>query len=181
MQMVTFRLADSLPREAYERIMAHDGPQKRRRLEEMMDSGRGACVLRNPAIARVVVSSLNHFDGRRYRLIRWVVMPNHAHVPIEQIEGYPLGGLVQGWKSFTAKEINNVRRTSGSVWAADYFDRFIRSRQHFGDAMSYIDYNPVAAGLVNTHDEWPFSSAARNAGGTLAAPGNEASVLSGLI
>jgi putative transposase len=50
-------------------------------------------------------------------------------------------------------------------------DRFIRNREYFGNAIAYIENNPVAAGLVNRAEEWPYSSAAENAGGTPAVPG----------
>lgn len=182
-QMITFRLADSLPRDVYARIRARDQDEaeKRRRIEEMIDSGRGACILRNPQIANIVARALKHFDGERYRLLRWVVMPNHVHVLIEQIDGHSLNDVVQTWKSFAAKKINSARNAIGSVWAADYFDRFARNRQHFGDAVSYIENNPVKAGLVSRPGEWPFSSVAEDAGGTPAVPGNESFALSGLI
>ena len=172
-QMITFRLADSLPREVYDNIRAReeDDAEKRHRLEEMIDSGRGGCVLRDPGIANIVETALRHFDGERYRLIAWVVMPNHVHVLIEQVAGHSLSDVVRNWKSFTAKAINRRRQTSGSVWAPDYFDRFIRNREHFANTVLYIEGNPVAAGLVDRVDLWPFSSAVRNAGGTPAVPG----------
>lgn len=53
---------------------------------------------------------------------------------------------------------------TGIVWAPDYFDRYIRNRVHFGDAVFYLENNPVKAGLVKRPHEWPFSSAAYNAG-----------------
>jgi REP element-mobilizing transposase RayT len=39
--------------------------------------------LRRPKVARVVVENWHHFDAERYRLLSWVVMPNHVHVLIE--------------------------------------------------------------------------------------------------
>lgn len=172
-QMITFRLADSLPRELYEKIRARDEDEaeKRRRLEAMIDAGRGGCVLRGAEMATIVEHSLKHFDGERYRLICWVIMPNHVHVVIEQIDGHSLSDIIRSWKSFSAKEINKVRNTSGPVWAPDYFDRFIRNRKHFSNAVAYVECNPVTAGLVDRVEQWPFSSAARNAGGTPAVPG----------
>src|SRR2546423_15472650 len=115
--MITFRLADSLPHHIYENIRARneDDLEKLRRVEEMIDSGRGGCVLRKPETATIVESALKHFDGERYRLISWVIMPNHVHVLVEQIDGYRLSDVVRGWKSFTAKEINKVRKSGGTV------------------------------------------------------------------
>jgi REP element-mobilizing transposase RayT len=161
-QSLTFRLADSLPRAVYDQLVATvaDDAERRRRLDAMIDEGRGACLLRVPEFAAIVGDSLQHFDAMRYRLIAWVVMPNHVHVLIEQLEGFRLGDIVRSWKSFTAKEINRRRNASGRVWAPDYFHRFIRDAAHFGNAVRYIEENPVNAGLAAQPEDWPFSSAA---------------------
>lgn len=161
-QSLTFRLADSLPRAVFDDVAAGaaDDADRRRRLDAMIDEGRGACLLRVPEHARIVSAALKHFDGARYRLLAWVVMPNHVHVLIEQVEGFRLGDVVHSWKSFSAKEINRRRGSKGSVWAPDYFDRYIRDDAHFAGAKRYIEENPVKAGLVASPEDWEFSSAA---------------------
>ena len=52
------------------------------------------------------------------------------------------------------------RGGAGTVWAKDYFDRFIRDEIHFLNTVRYIEENPVKAGLVARPSDWPFSSAA---------------------
>jgi putative DNA methylase len=54
----------------------------RRRIEEYLDAGHGACWLRRPEIAALVEGALRYFDGQRYRLLAWCVMPNHVHTLI---------------------------------------------------------------------------------------------------
>lgn len=174
-QAITFRLADSLPRTVYDKAL-EEAPvvsERRRRLDAMIDEGRGACLLRDLGHAMIVQRALWHFDGERHKLLAWVIMPNHVHVLIEQIDGFPLGDVVRSWKSYTAKEINKLRRANGSVWAPDYFDRFIRNGQHFADTVFYIENNPVKAGLVKRAVDWPYSSVVvqKDAGGTPAVPG----------
>jgi putative transposase len=161
-QTVAFRLFDSLPRSVYDEITALPIAGKRRqRLDALLDEGRGACVLREPKNAEIVENALVHFDGERYRLLAWVVMPNHVHAMVEQVEGYRLSDIVHSWKSYTAKAINGVRKRSGSLWAPDYFDRFVRDERHYAAALHYIEGNPVKAGLAARAQEWPFSSATR--------------------
>ena len=41
----------------------------------------------------------------------------------------------------------------------DYFDRYVRNDEHLAAAMSYIEQNPVKAGLVNSANEWRWGSA----------------------
>ena len=50
-----------------------------REFMEYLDQGMGACVLRRQELATIVGDSLHHFDGVRYHLGDFVVMPNHVH------------------------------------------------------------------------------------------------------
>lgn len=100
-----------------------------------------------------------HADSERYRLIAWCVMPNHVHVLIKQMEGYPLGDVIQSWKSATAHKINGVVGQEGRLWRREYFDRFMRDSDHLSSTIEYIEENPVKAQLVAHAVEWRFSSA----------------------
>jgi putative transposase len=163
-QSITFRLADSLPRHVYDAILSSKTDKDRfRRLEGLVNQGRGACVLKQRDIAAVVENALLFFDGERYRLLAWAIMPNHVHVMIEQIEGHALGSVVHSWKSFTANTINKILGSSGEVWAPDYHDRFIRNLDHYEYALAYIEQNPVKARLIGRAEDWAFSSAHRRA------------------
>jgi REP element-mobilizing transposase RayT len=86
-------------------------------------------------------------------------MPNHVHVLIRQAAGYRLSDTVQGWKSWSARQINRYRGTRGTVWQREYFDRYIRNQRHFDATVAYLEGNPVSAQLVATPEQWRFSSA----------------------
>lgn len=105
-QFVTFRLHDSFPRQLrseWKGLLAiEDHRERRTKLEDYLDRGHGAAWLRKPVLAQLVADAFRHFDGERYRLLAWVVMPNHVHVLFEQTVT-PLGETIGGWKSFTAK------------------------------------------------------------------------------
>src|SRR5262245_1225179 len=88
------------------------------------------------------------FDGVRYRLHAWTIMPNHVHVLLTPLTGWPLGGLVGSWKRFVGREANVLLGRSGAFWQRDYWDRFTRNEAHLGASKTYIDFNPVKAGLV---------------------------------
>jgi len=168
-QSVTFRLADSLPKLVIERIRreTHSEPDERRDLERrkkiefVLDSGLGSCWLRTDRIAAVVETALLFFDGERYRLHAWVIMPNHVHVLFTPIEPHALSQIVGSWKSFTAKECNSLLGRIGAFWEADYFDRYIRDEKHFQAATEYFEGNPVVAGLCGRPEDWRWSSARR--------------------
>src|SRR5271155_2200022 len=160
-QTVTFRLADSLPREFYEKAAAVASNEIERAvlLERGIDQGRGNCILSDPGNAEIVRGALQHFDGDRYRLLAWVVMPNHVHAMIEQMEGHRLTGILHSWKSYSAHAINKARASNRQVWSPDYFDRYVRNEDHYAHVKYYIEYNPVKARLTKKPEDWPYSSA----------------------
>lgn len=135
---VTYRLADAFPLDALERMRQEhaafpDGERGRRlrgAIERFADSGTGACLLTQQACATIVCDNWRRFDGVRHDLLNWVVMPNHVHLMIRVIAGYPLSGIVNSWKSYSASRINRLLKRSGPVWMADYWDRFIRDAGH---------------------------------------------------
>lgn len=166
LQSITFRLFDSLPQDVMERIYATispDDPERLRRIERLLDAGHGECWLLRPEIAEIVEESLLYGDGERYRLLCWVVMPNHVHTLIETLDGQPVAKVAHGWKSFTANVANRRLGRSGPFWARDYFDRYIRDDQHLAAVVRYIENNPVKAGLVARAEDWPFGSPRRRA------------------
>jgi type I restriction enzyme R subunit/putative DNA methylase len=106
-QLVTFRLADSLPesrRGEWEHLLAiEDVREKRSKLEEYLDRGAGECHLREPRIARLCEDALLFFHKARYELLAWCVMPNHVHVLVH-VWRTPLGRMVQSWKRHIATQ-----------------------------------------------------------------------------
>jgi len=156
-QFVTFRLADSLPR-AVAAALAHS-PNNLAQTDRQLDSGLGSCWLRASDVATMVEDSLLHFDGQRYRLIAWCIMPNHVHAVVMPLDQHQLGSIVQTWKSFTAKRANQVLGRTGPFWHKDYFDRFIRDEGHLERTIDYVENNPVKAGLASSIAEWRWSSA----------------------
>lgn len=131
----------------------------RRRIDKYLDAGHGACWLRRADIARLTENALLHFDGQRYRLLAWCVMPNHVHAMIETREGFPLQSVLHSWKSFTGNEANKLLERRGEFWQREYFDRYIRHAEHYAQAVAYIEDNPVKAGLARVRTDWPWSSA----------------------
>ena len=121
------------------------------RFDEMLDEGRGSCILQNPAISDIVESSLKHFNGSRYELSTFVVMPNHVHVLFKLSEGEDLGKVIHSWKSYSAHEINKSLGKEGVIWQEEYFDRIVRGEEHFKRIVEYIAENPTRAGLKDVN------------------------------
>lgn len=161
-QIVTLRLVDSLPasrRSEWAALLeVENHRERRRRLESYLDRGRGECWLGQPAIAELTEGALRFFDGERYRLAAWVVMPNHLHLLVDVWE-VPLAVLVKSWKDFVTKQANKLLGRQGSFWEREYLDTVIADETHRRTAVRYIENNPVKAQLVSAPKDWRWSSA----------------------
>ena len=157
-QHVVFRTLGSIPAAIFAEF--HDDPALRRsQVDAFLDKSASGHLLAVPAHAAIVEDCLLHFDRQRYNLLGWCVMPNHVHVLVEQLIGHNLGQCVRSWKQFSTLAINRLTGRSGPVWTPDYFDRFMRNKDHFAQTLGYVENNPVKAGLVAEAKAWPFSSA----------------------
>ncbi len=158
-QLITTRLADSLPKSAYRRILAkaEDEAERRALAQRYLDGGRGACVLRHAEAASIIREALQFYDGDRYTLVDWVVMPNHIHFVYDN-PTVPVGKICEDLKGYTASAINKVLGRSGKLWQRDYFDRYARDEGHLSNMCFYTVLNPVHAGLVDDPLDWPYSS-----------------------
>ncbi len=159
---LTWRLADSLPESAVRKIvqqredweLANPKPWDddtlkdynrlfTLRFEELLDDCHGSCCLRDPTVRGIVSDAFHHFDGERYSIASFVVMPNHIHVLFQTKGDNTLGDIVHSWKSFTAHAINKHLGRSGALWQREYWDRLIRSQKHFDWTARYIEKNPT--------------------------------------
>jgi len=158
-QHVVFRLADSLPVTLRDETLLRAPAERIAAVGAVLDAGHGRRDLARPEIAGLVQNALLRFDGERYALIAWCVMPNHVHALTELFPEARLDRVVHSWKSFSAHEANRLLGRSGRFWAPEYFDRYMRDNRHLAATRTYIEANPVAAGLCREPADWPFSSA----------------------
>ncbi len=164
-QHIVFRLADSLPSGIRAKIAKIPADDRVLAIDGALDRGHGRRDLANPLIAQLVQSALLAFDGERYALNAWCIMPNHVHTLVEIRPEHRLDQIVHSWKSYTAKHANRLLNRDGSFWAPEYFDRFMRSDEHLAATLHYIEENPMKAGLCANAVDWQFSSAWNGWGG----------------
>ena len=164
----TFRLGDSLPenklRELREHrdawLRKHPPPRSHKlheefsrevftKVERWIDQGMGTCLLREPSAAAFMTNAMHHFDGERYELHAYVVMPNHVHVIVRPTEPevHSLDTILGSWKQFASTNINVSLRSEGSLWQDEGYDRIIRDVEHLYRVLQYIGRNPKKAGL----------------------------------
>ncbi|HEX2831400.1 MAG TPA: transposase [Thermoanaerobaculia bacterium] len=174
---LTIRLHDSLPLAVIEQIReqqrvlrrtisgapmltAFERAILRAEFEQTVDRelhrGLGVAFMNDPSIAELIAQTIVHFDGERYRLDGWCVMPNHVHAIVTPFDGWPLAGIVRSWKGYSARMANRLLQRDGAFWQREYFDRIIRDEKDLAGCIAYVVENPVKAGLR----DWKWTSAA---------------------
>lgn len=167
---VTYRLADALPHTVVEKMKEERERWKRthdvnnlsreelaeyyrlfsERYESLLNAGSGSCVLHDPAIAEIVHGAFRFFDGQRYVLDEYVVMPNHLHVLFKPLVGHGLADILHSWKSFTANRINRQLGLAGQLWQHESFDHIVRNESAMHAIRRYIRANPKVAGASSS-------------------------------
>lgn len=158
---VTFRLADSIPkatlslwiREREDWLLRHPEPRSEalrreyhrlfvERFHKWLDAGYGSCVLGEPAVRKIVADAIRHFEGERYLLREWIVMPNHVHVVVSPMVGHDLSEIAHSWKSFAANQINRLLSRTEKLWQKEPFDHIVRGPDELERIEQYIHDNP---------------------------------------
>ncbi|HZK75978.1 MAG TPA: hypothetical protein VFD13_03635 [Candidatus Kapabacteria bacterium] len=108
--------------------------------------------------------------GKYFRLFLGVIMPDHVHLIIQPLPSekfdttldypraiyYSLGEICKGIKGASARDINQLLGTTGSVFQDERFDRILRNEKEYLEKYRYILYNPVKAGLIEPYGKYRF-------------------------
>jgi REP element-mobilizing transposase RayT len=100
----------------------------------------------------------NAANFEHYVLHAFVVMPNHVHLLATPTLALPK--LTKSLKGITSKRANIILAMTGSrFWQEESYDHLVRNEREFEKIRSYIEENPVRAGLVREANEYRWSSA----------------------
>jgi len=100
-------------------------------------------------VSALVEDALHHFDGSRYVLDAYAVMPNHVHVLMKPLNPCGLPRILHSWKSFSAHRANLMLGRQGAFWQDESFDHVVRSAQQLAFYRKYIEENPSKAQLLD--------------------------------
>jgi REP element-mobilizing transposase RayT len=157
---ITWRLHGSFPRRM---------PQPRKTVpagavfvhyDRILDEARtGPLWLKDSRIAECVLAALREAQQRGMLQLRaHALMANHVHVLITP--GVPIEQITHRMKGLTAHQANLILSRQGQrFWQDESFDHWVRNPAEGEKIRTYIERNPVAAGLVARPQDWPWSSA----------------------
>jgi len=168
MVFVTWRLAGSIPRVGqtiavrglptpaeHAPFLQHD--------DHLDRSPYGPVWLQDPRVASMLAAALQYGETVRqfYKMYAWVIMPNHVHVVLEPRVAMP--SIMRWLKGRTGRMANRILGRAGMpFWQEESFDHWVRSTEELQEAIEYVEGNPVRAGLVETKEQWAWSSARRS-------------------
>jgi putative transposase len=122
-----------------------------------------SCYRRQPFLnlapaRRVFVDTLERVRNW-YGLCVWgyVVMPEHVHLLVSEPERSSLAVAIQMLKQITAKTLLPTMK-SQQFWQARYYDFNVCTEKKRVEKLRYIHRNPVNRGLVESPEDWAWSS-----------------------
>jgi REP element-mobilizing transposase RayT len=123
-------------------------------------ANRDALDLCEKRLAELIISALRHFDGTRYWLYDYTVMPDHVHciirLPARNGKSEALWRITQSIKGWLARRMNSMLGRKGQLWQHESHDHIIRNRQDYEEKANYIFWNPHRARLVADPAKWPW-------------------------
>jgi REP element-mobilizing transposase RayT len=103
-------------------------------------------------------ASLQEFRRRdALYLHAFVIMPDHYHSLLSLGDRYPLEKALHELSRHMSYPTR--QRAKKIPWQEGFHDHKVRAGDSVVDIVRYIEQNPVEAGLVETADLWPWSSA----------------------
>jgi len=121
---------------------------------------RRQAILAAPSPAGIILSSLQHLRAAgEIRLSAFCIMPDHYHAVMFLVGSRSLSEVMGSLGKFTARRLNRLFGREGAFWEEGFYDHRCRDEDDIEDRTSYIEHNPVRAGLVATAADWEFSSA----------------------
>jgi putative transposase len=115
--------------------------------------------LRQPDIARIVAHSIHKGAALGHcELFAYVIMANHVHLLIRP--AVPPDLLLKSLKGSTARNANRLLGRTGEPFSQkESYDHWVRNQIEFDKIRACIESNPVTAGLSQTPQDFPWSSA----------------------
>ena len=133
-------------------------------------------LFQNDAIKDAFVERLQMARSKlAFRLIAWVIMPEHVHlILVPKLPEAPMPKVLSAvkrrfaehvlrrWKQLNAPILDRVRTPTGRYrfWqSGGGYDRNIRDEAELFEKIEYIHMNPVKRSVVGDPTDWKWSSA----------------------
>ncbi|NLO74147.1 MAG: transposase [candidate division WS1 bacterium] len=105
----------------------------------------------------------NEAQARALKIWAYCLMPNHVDLIVVPQGSEALAHTLRTVHSTHARHINQQHDWEGHLWQGRYFSCLL-DEIHLGEALRYVERNPVRAGMVERASDYAWSSAAPHCG-----------------
>ena len=91
-------------------------------------------------------------------IIAYCLMPNHYHFLVQQLTDEPVSSWTKFLFNSYVQIINNRENRKGTLFEGKVQSRVISNNKYLIHIIQYIHYNPVAAKLVESPEDWKYSN-----------------------
>jgi putative transposase len=123
-------------------------------------SFQGVFLFQVQQTAEIIIAKiLEYRDRQNFLLHDFVLMPNHLHLIVTPMLGVSPEKAMQLIKGGSSHEIHRIRGNKMEIWQAGFHESSVTSWSEYQKKRDYVQYNPVAAKLVNKVEAWAYGSA----------------------
>ena len=101
-------------------------------------------------VGEKLLESVAYYHAKEIWYCRvFLLMPDHLHALLSFDPSKSMSDVIGAWKGYSSKRF-------GVSWQSNYFDHRICSAESIDGKRDYILMNPVAKGLCERWEDWPW-------------------------
>lgn len=127
-------------------------------------NNRQACFFCNKDRAFFINKLIEACEVEGVKVHAFVLMTNHVHLLMTPGTAHGISKVMQMLGRNYVRYINITYRRSGTLWEGRYKSSLVQSQNYLLSVYKYIELNPVRAGMVNSPQDYVWSSYQHNAG-----------------
>ena len=108
--------------------------------------------------SRIVLDGVRKEAKKLVRIIAYCLMPTHIHLVLKQVEPNGISRFINRALNSYTRYFNEKNKRKGPLWEGRFKRILIEKNDYFLHLTRYIHLNPVTARLVDSPEEWDFSS-----------------------
>ncbi len=123
-------------------------------------TSQGKYLLQSQRSAELLIDVLRSYTlAGRFKVHEFVVMPDHLHVLISVGANTSIERAMQFIKGNFSFRRKKELGLSGEIWQRGFSEGRVDDRRSFLAHKTYIDENPIRAGLADAAENYPYCSA----------------------
>lgn len=104
------------------------------------------------------VDEIGRENGWKMQIIAYSIMPTHLHIVAKQLDEKGISEMLQMALNSYARYFNTKYKRHGPLFVGNFKNVLVKSDEQLLHLTRYVHVNPVSAGLVDSPEDWPFSS-----------------------